>query len=130
MPCCSTGSKTFQCRLQPTLNLFCNTIVLPSQQQYWLESNSCGYGSIGGKFCCTPLTFAVRGVRSDLSTATGFATLSGTTLIVANFTQRQFLTGEEFVQVMKIETIMTNAEGATATQFATITIYNCAGAVP
>ena len=65
--------------------------------------------------CCSPLTIAVRGVRSDLSTATGFATLSGTTLILADFTKRQFLVGEEFVQVFKIEVTKSNAEGATTT---------------
>ena len=66
-------------------------------------------------FCCSPLTIAVRGVRSDQSTATGFATLSGMTLILADFTQRQFLAGEEFVQVMKIEVKKSNAEGADST---------------
>jgi hypothetical protein len=50
-------------------------------------------------------------------------------LITTDFTKRNYLLGEEFVQVMQIEVIMSNAEGATSTNLATITIYNCAGAV-
>jgi hypothetical protein len=50
-------------------------------------------------------------------------------LITTDFTLRNYLLGEEFVQVMQIEVIMSNAEGATSTNLATITIYNCAGAV-
>ena len=79
--------------------------------------------------CCSSPTFTARGVRSDLSEAIGFATLSGSTLITTDFTQRNYLPGEKFVQVMKIEVIMSNSEGATSTKLATITIYNCDGAV-
>jgi hypothetical protein len=45
-----------------------------------------------------------------------------------DFTKRQFLAGEEFSQVMNIEVIKSNSNGASTTQLATVNIYNCNGA--
>jgi hypothetical protein len=90
----------------------------------FIPSKNCGYGSTGEKFCCSNHTTTVRGVRSDSSEANGFASLSGSTLILADFKKRNFLPGEEFVQEIKIEVKLTNAEGASAIKLASITIYN------